>query len=207
MNKLLTLILILVSVSFFSKDLYAQQVDYAKPAWYLSVAGTFDAHLFDSDLKNLTDGDVTLDNAWGMDFKFGRRFNKWFSLEAEYEFVNGFDLKFDDIKILSVQANTLTGNVKFHWPIQRFLPYVMIGMGGTWYNIKDEVGLGIGFDSDLALAGRAGGGIDIFITENWAINTSYTIVVTTFDLTNPTKPDNISDVHYGAFQIGVAYYF
>lgn len=207
MNKLLALILILVSVSFFSKDLYAQQVDYAQPGWYVSVGGTFDAHLFDSDINKISDGDVTLDNAWGMDFKVGRRFNKWFSLEGEYEFVNGFDLKFDGIKILSIQANTITGNAKFHWPIQRFIPYVTIGLGGTWYNIKDEVGLGIGFDSDLALAGRAGGGIDIFINENWVINTSYTVVLTTFDLTNPAKPENISEVHYGAFQIGVGYYF
>ncbi len=207
MNKLFALILILISISFFSKDLYAQQVDYAKPAWYLSVGGTFDVHLFDSDINNISDGEVDLDNAWGMDFKFGRRFNKWFSLEAEYEFVNGFDAKFAGIKVFSVQANTLTGNVKFHWPIQRFIPYGTLGIGGTWYNIKDKTGLGLGFESDLALAGRTGVGLDIFITENWVINTNYTIVLTTFDLTNPTKPENVSDVHYGAFQIGVGYYF
>jgi len=207
MKKLVVTIPLVLFTLILSESVQAQSVDYARPAWYVSVAGTFDIHLFESEVKKAFDGVVDLENAWGIDLKVGRRLLYWLSFELEYEYVDGFDFNVDGIKILSLQVNTLTGNVKFHYPFRRFIPYAVAGIGGTWYNVKDEAGLGIGFESDTALAGRFGAGIDIFLTERWAINTSYTFVLTTYDLTNPTKLQNISGVYYGALQLGIAYYF
>ena len=207
MKKILLIFPLLVFTFIYSEQAKAQDVDYAKPAWYVSVAGTFDVHLFESTIEGAGGGDLNLDSAWGIDVKVGKRISKWFSLEAEYEYVNGFDFTVADIKILSLQANTLTGNVKFHYPIQRFIPYVVAGIGATWFRINDETGIGIDFGSDTAFAGRAGAGLDIFLNKNWAFNANYTVVLTTFDLTSPTKEENISEIHYGALQVGIAYYF
>jgi len=207
MKKLIITLFVIVFTLNLSDSVNAQNNSYARPSWYASVAGTFDIHLFENEVESAFEGLVDIENAWGIDLKVGRRLLKWLSLEAEYEYIDGFDFNVDNVKIFSLQANTFTGNVKFHYPIQRFIPYAIAGVGGTWFNIKDEIGLGIGFESDLALAGRLGAGIDIFLTEKWAINTSYTFVLTTFDLTNPTKIENISGIYYGSFQLGVAYYF
>ena len=207
MKKILLILPLLILAFIYSDTVQAQDVDYARPAWYVSVSGSFDVHLFENEIENAFDGIIDVKNAWGIDVKIGRRVLKWLSLEAEYEYVNGFDINVEDITIFKIPANTLTGNIKLHYPIQRFIPYVTAGIGGTWYNIKDQFGLGIGFESGTAFAGRVGGGLDIFLTEHWAINANYTFVLTTFDLKNPTQDNNISDIHYGALQVGIAYYF
>ena len=207
MRKILLILPVLILTFIYSEQAKAQDVNYAEPAWYVSVGGTFGVHLFESTVDGVSEGDVSLDDAWGIDIKVGKRIKKWFSLEAEYEYINGFDFKILGENVLSLQANTLTGNVKFHYPFQRFIPYVVAGIGATWYRLDDETGLGIDFDGETVLAGRLGAGFDLFLNKNWAVNANYTVVLTTFDLTSPTQIENVSEVHYGAAQIGIAYYF
>jgi len=207
MKKILLIFPLLVLTFIYSEQVNAQDVDYARSAWYVSVAGSFDVHLFESTANDVSDGVVDLDNAWGIDIKVGKRIYTWLSLEVEYEYINGFDFSIFDVKVNSLQVNTLTGNVKFHYPIQRFIPYAVLGIGGAWYRVTDDTGLFDDFDSDTALAGRAGVGFDLFLNQNWAVNANYTVVLSTYDLTSPTELENVSDVHYGAFQVGIAYYF
>ena len=207
MRNILFILPLLILTFIYSEQSKAQEVDYAKPGWYVSVGGSFDVHLFESTANDVSDGVVDLDNAWGIDIKVGKRIKRWLSLEVEYEYINGFDFSISDVKVNSLQVNTLTGNVKFHYPIQRFIPYAVLGIGGAWYRVTDDTGLFDDFDSDTALAGRAGVGFDLFLNQNWAVNANYSVVLSTYDLTSPTELENVSDVHYGAFQVGIAYYF
>lgn len=163
--------------------------------------------LFESTGDDFSEDSVELDNSWGVDVKAGKRINNWFSLEAEYQYVNGFDFNIDGEKALTLKANTLTGNVKFHYPIQRFIPYAVAGIGGTWFQVEDETSIGLDFDGDTVFAGRLGAGFDVFINKNWAVNANYTVVLTSFDLKSPSTTANLKNVHFGAFQVGLAYYF
>jgi len=207
-RKLIIGVVLTVALSVAAAEsVQAQDVDYARPAWYVSVAGTFNVHLFEEEVDSAIPGVIDLEHAWGFDIKAGKRLYKWLSLELEFEYIDGFDFNLSDTKILTLRPSTLTGNVKFHYPFGRFLPYGIVGIGGTWFDIKDQFGIGIGFDTDVALAGRFGAGFDIFLTEHWAINANYSFVLTTFDLTNPAVIENISSIHYGSTQLGVAYYF
>ena len=122
MRKILLILPVLILTFIYSEQTNAQEVDYAKSAWYVSVGGSFDVHLFESTVNDISDSVVDLDNAWGIDIKVGKRIKRWLSLEVEYEYINGFDFTIFDEKVNSLQVNTLTGNVKFHYPIQRFLP-------------------------------------------------------------------------------------
>jgi len=205
MNKLIITIFLVLFTLIPSESVLAEDVDYARPAWYVSIAGAFNVHLFEYEVDSAITGDIDLENAWGFDIKAGNRLFKWLSLELEFEYVDGFDFKLSGTKILTLRPGTLTGNVKFHYPFGRFLPYGIVGIGGTWFDIKDQ--LGIGFDNTVAFAGRLGAGFDIFLTEHLAINANYSFVLTTFDLKNPVVIENISAVHFGSTQLGVAYYF
>lgn len=207
MNKTFLAITVLFITFVYTHASHSDEINYARPAWYISGAGSFNIHLFKTADNDVAEEIVDLDEAWGFDIKIGRRLFKYMSIEAEYEYVDGFDFSIFDVEVLSLEANTLTGNLKFHYPINRFIPYITGGIGGTWYRTKNETGIGVGFESETALAGRAGAGFDLFINKHVALNANYTIVLSTFDLTSPTERENISNVNYGAAQVGLAFYF
>jgi len=93
MKKLILIIPLLFFTFIFSETVKSQNVNYAEPAWYVSIGGTFDVHLFESTLGDISEGDVDLSDTWGIDVKVGKRIKKWFSIEAEYEYIQGFDFK------------------------------------------------------------------------------------------------------------------
>ena len=93
MKKLILIIPLLFFTFIFTETVKSQNVDYAQPAWYVSIGGTFDIHLFESTLGDISEGDVDLSDTWGIDVKVGKRIKKWFSIEAEYEYIQGFDFK------------------------------------------------------------------------------------------------------------------
>ncbi len=190
--------------------------DFTRPGWYAGVGGTFAVHLFEDiveeELEEAVpgDGDVgDVDHAAGINARFGRRFRSWLAAEVQYEWVSGFDVSARELgKIFSLEGHTWTLNGKLLYPIKRFHPYFLGGMGVTVYKLKDRSGIGLNFQrDDLAFAGRVGFGGDVYLTNNWVANLEVTGVLTTNDINDPAGEEAFSALHYLSTQFGIQYRF
>jgi len=126
-------------------------------------------------------GFVDIDTAFGFDFWAGYRLIPNIAVEAELEYLNGFDIS---ISSLEVDQLVLTGNVKFVGT-GRVQPFLMFGLG--MFHLSTELG---GSDwSDTGFAARAGAGLDIYITESISVGAKASYVLTAGDNTPPGEPD------------------
>ena len=111
--------------------------------------------------------------------------------------------------------HTLTANTKWIVPVWRVQPYLLIGVGfsswdvdrgavGTLLNSIPSTDIDIKNGNQTNLAGRAGLGLDLYVTENIVINAQGQAVLTTIK-----KPDlgDIDDLNYVGFSAGLQYRF
>lgn len=182
---------------------------------YLGLGATGAVHLFEDDVKQETGGAVEVDNSAGLNARLGYRLLSWLALEAQYEWVSGFDfVAAQDLSPVAAQGDTLakleshalTANLKLLLPIWRIHPYLIAGIGGVFYNIDDQTGLGLGGD-ESAFAGRVGVGGDVYITKNLLAFIEVSGLLSTLDITAPTASANISEVHYFSTQLGLQWRF
>jgi opacity protein-like surface antigen len=142
---------------------------------YLGLGAGFGFENFDDT------GGLDIDDAYGFDVWGGYRFVPHVAAEAQLEYLNGFDASIFGID-LDGQALAVTGNVKvfpFANLSDRVEPFLYAGMGVGWFEI-DAGPLG---DTDEAdFIGRFGGGIDLYLSQNVALQVSSSYVLTTGDL-------------------------
>lgn len=114
------------------------------------------------------------DGSWGYDLKAGYRFNEYFALDLNWEQYLGFDDSTGDTDIWMV---SLGGKFyPFHGIVQPFLGIAM-GFASAEDNrapSEDDTGLGFRFD----------GGLDIYISRNWALTTSVGYFLPTNGISN-----------------------
>jgi hypothetical protein len=110
------------------------------------------------------DADVSVDDSWGYYVRGGYRFNPWFALELNFEQYLGFDEKGGggggdtDIWLGGVNGKFFP----FHGIIQ---PYALFGAYYTDVNPSASTGE----EDDEGVSFRFAGGVDVYITRNWAI--------------------------------------
>jgi len=189
---------------------------YDRPGWYGGVGGAFVAHLFEKQLEDDLQRLVDITQSGGLNGRIGYRVASWFALEAEFEWVSGFDVNTQAGQtVLNVEAYTYTANAKIIAPLWRSQPYLLLGIGGSTYKFEDK-GLGPflaavgGADFDTtrtAVAGRVGLGIDGYITENWLLFAECSAVLTTFDITDPISNRQVTDLYYLSATAGMQYRF
>jgi len=122
-------------------------------------------------------------NSWGFDARGGYRFFDWFAVEGIFEYADDFGAnaprgRGDDLSMIST-----TGNAKFIVPIERFQPYLSLGMGFLYVNS------GEGFvdaveDENWGFAGRIGGGVDIYLTRHISLYVDNAFTMATEDAEN-----------------------
>jgi len=178
-----------------------------RKGWYAGVGATWAIHTFKDDIEKRFAGLVDVDDTAGFMLRGGYRRNKYLSLEFMYEYLDGFDVKVLGVKLFKIQSNTFTGNFKLYYPIKNWHPYILGGIGGSYYNIKDRSGTGL-FVSDTsgAFAGRAGVGVDLYINKNWLVFLETTTVLTTHNLDSPTG-SGLSPNQFISIPIGIQYRF
>lgn len=139
------------------------EIDWSRSGWYASARGVYGFEKFKRKSGS------TADNDWGVRIAGGYRWNRWFGVETEFEFMNGFRLEggaLDDIDVdvfflnLDFKAYPLGGM------LGRFQPFLGVGPGWMWTR---RTGPGIRSDEDGGFAARFGGGFDVFLTENLAL--------------------------------------
>ena len=107
-------------------------------------------------------GNVSIDDAWGLNAFAGYRFTRYIALEVNYNWYDDFDAKISGLPF-QVKIWTLMLDAKIMYPVynDRLVPYVRIGSG--YMDGEIEVA-GFNF-SDEDFAFNLGGGLDYYVTD------------------------------------------
>ena len=178
-------IAILISLlSVFSVSSVAQaQEEFSYPGPYVQLAGSYARCSF-----NLTDGGGNdcsdgLESSFGLNGRIGYRFNRFFTVEGQIEWISGFDAKQSILTPgagnpteASAEAITYTINARFYPMEGRIQPYAIAGLGGENVWLNSNLG-----DSDTftSFVGRFGVGLDIYLTNQLALTGEFTYVAAT----------------------------
>jgi opacity protein-like surface antigen len=199
---------------------------------YIGFSGVYTHNFFDAQVDDALEQflgekvDVAIDDSWGLNARLGYRLTSWFAIEAQYEYIDDFDVKarvpsgqINNIpvpgidknqKLFTVEGHTLTGNMRFIAPLWRTQPYVLLGAGYSLYESDvTQVGrllINDGGGKQSGFAGRAGGGIDLYITKNIIANSEVSVLFTTQDFSN-RDTGNIDDLWYVSIGAGLKYQF
>jgi opacity protein-like surface antigen len=179
--------------------------DFDRSGFYLGVGGTYGIHLFGSQVQDALGNAVSVEDTGGVNARMGYRLASFLALEAQYEWMAGFDLTAPVVgDLATLSAHTATVNLKILLPFWRLQPYLLVGPGATYYRLEDRV-LGAFATDQWNFAGRAAVGLDAYVTKNVVANVEVGAVLTTHDLKAPTSTHGISALHYLGIQFGLQY--
>jgi opacity protein-like surface antigen len=163
-----------------------------RPGPYVGVGGSYIVSGFQDEASRADFGDTL-----GFNVRGGYRLNEYWAFEGIYEYGD----KFGAHQIVpngEIQTNSFTGNAKLILPLGRFQPYLMAGAGFVNANANRALRR-TNWDVDgTNFAGRFGGGVDLYATENVAIylDTAYTMPI-----------NEIGDLYHFSFGWGAKYVF
>lgn len=137
--------------------------EFNRPGAYVGLGANYAVSGFQGVAREADFG-----NSWGFNVRGGYRFTEFCAAEGLYEYLDDFGAggKFASA---SVQTNTFTVNGKLLLPLGRFQPYLSGGVGFLNANGELKVAGVRASDSGTNFAGRVGGGIDVFATENISV--------------------------------------
>jgi opacity protein-like surface antigen len=153
------------------------QEDFSRPGAYMGIGLALGVDAWDG---------VDLDTPIGIDVLLGYRATPNMAVEAEIEYLNGFEPD----GAPSLDALTATANLKAYLPMDRFQPFALVGMGMTTYWISSF--------SETAFSMRFGGGADYYLSENISLGVKIDYVLMTGDL---------DGADYVGFAFGAQYHF
>ncbi len=158
------------------------QEDYSREGCYLGLGGSVAFLLSGEDwLERRTGSSADVDESLGINVRGGCR-GKWGGGELHFEQLEGFDAKVGGLSIGDADGWALTLDGKFY-PLagledrlpalaRRFQPFATVGFG---YLTLDT------FDKEWDFAVRVGGGLELYVTRNVAINVDATYVLPVSD--------------------------
>lgn len=175
--------------------------EFDQSGMYVVLGGLNNFENFPKD--NPFENDATYGNSMGFQARFGARFLPYLAAEIQGDFISGFDVTVpteDAGRIpLSLEGGNITGNIRAILPLGRFEPYAKVGVGGMWSNLVTGFYTGSVCTPSywgwwcsptrtrLADAGafvaKFGGGVDVWITEDFALVFDAEYVLPTGELT------------------------
>jgi len=181
----------LVAIALGSSAVRAED-EFNRPGPYAGIGGSYMVSGFQDGAASGDFGDTLGFNARG-----GYRIDDYWAIEGIYEYGDDFGAR-QVAPGAGIQTNAFTVNGKLLVPLGRFQPYLMGGVGFVNAN-ADRALRQTGWDVDgTSFAGRFGGGVDLYATENVAIylDAAYTIPI-----------DEVSDLNHFSFGWGAKYAF
>ncbi len=194
--------------------------DYSRDGIYVGLGGSYGIDTFGDSpggdisrrLASLgyagTDIDLDMDGSLGINGQIGYRFHPHFAAEFQVEWLDGFDGDASDSTLASgkfadfnVDPWAITGSLKAYLLTGRYQPYLSAGAGilTVRAKLKDKTGLGLSNSERITDAtGRFGGGVDIYVTENFLATVGASYVLPNGD---------VSDFDYVSITWGIAYRF
>jgi opacity protein-like surface antigen len=217
---------VLMAVPAFSQGATEEDV-YARTGPYLGatiIAGSF-LNITDQlvkDVEPTLSGGVSrpleTDPALGFDIYVGYRIHKYFAIEAEFEMLPSSDIDFSrttlfepaavgpppsdeidfsDGTLAELESMTGTVNAKVFWPLGRFQPFALAGVGVADIELQDKFNLNVRV-SEIEVVGRFGGGADFYLTDH---------VVAHFTVEYLLPGGALSDFDYVSYGAGLQYRF
>ena len=162
--------------------------------------------------------DFNFDTSLGFMLRGGYRIDRIFSVEAEGNFLSGWDtqgttLPGTDANNFTLDGGVATINALAYLPLGRFQPHLMVGLGGMWAQLRtsnsteeicgpNEYWFCQPVYSQLGHSGsfvmKFGGGLDFYVTRDWAIALDVAYVMPFGDL---------EDLRYTSFSWGFLFNF
>ena len=173
---------------------------------YIGIGGVYTQNgliedEFDDALPSGVDVDV--DDSAGVNAVVGYRMLPWLAGELQYEYVDGYDVTAVSGPLkqtIEIKSHVLTANLKAIVPIWRVHPYLLVGAGMVrWeFDEKGNVPGGLVSDGETDFAGRAGAGVDVYLTRNIVLNAGANVVLsnTTLGLGSIPGGDDVDFLFY-----------
>jgi opacity protein-like surface antigen len=136
--------------------------DYARRGFLLALAGTWGIETFDPSGVSLS-----VDDSLGLNGGGGYRCHRHASAEVEVEWLDGFEGNATGGGAsgpVRVEPVVVTTNVKGYWPMERYQPFLLFGVGAMTAETTSQTGATTSSRSDYDTALRFGTGIDVYAT-------------------------------------------
>ena len=203
-----------------------------RPGFYAGISGVYTRNFFDKQIENFLEdqlgqqGSVDIQDSGGVSARVGYRAASWFAAEVQYEWIAPYDVDVSgDLgpggstisgRLYDIEGHTLTVNTKWIIPFWRMQPYLLLGAGYSFYDVgrgplaapieAADADVRIDGGKQNAFAGRAGLGLDLYLTDKIVLMTEATAMVTTKNFETPSQ-GAIDDLYYLAFSAGLQYRF
>jgi opacity protein-like surface antigen len=207
MRLLCTFLAVLV-VSLATDPARADDDGFGRSGPYLGVGASRSVDLVEPFL----DGtpilqDIKISDSWGANARLGYRLTSWFAVEAEYEWLQPFNVSLASVHLGTLGAQSATANFRFILPLSRFQPYFLLGAGAMFLKVEDPLNV-LKLDRS-PFAGRVGLGLDVYLTQSLLANVGVEGVLTPAGLQLTTSSGTISEHGLGTltFQFGLGYRF
>ena len=175
---------------------------------YVGLGGSYAAS--EMEIKSdLVGGD--LDDTWGFNVKAGTHLNNYLSFEFNYDYLPSFEWD-ADLNIIEdpigadIEADAMTFMFALKaspdFSERQFRPFLIVG--GGWMYVSADTRATVGnvrqsqSISESGLCAEFGAGFDWYLTDSLALGVEGTYV---------TGFDDVEDVQYGLFTLGVTYFF
>lgn len=188
----------------------ADEEGFSHGGLYFGAGGSYVTDTFESSLEDALDDvvpggvSVDIDESAGVNAVIGYRLLPFLAIEAEYEWIDDFDIKIDGVKAATLGANSGTVNLKWIVPTWRIQPYLLTGAGFTVWDFEDSLGLGLS-ETSTEFAGRLGLGLDLYLTHNLLLTAGANAVLTDTDFS--IAGQNVSPIFYVGGQAGLQFRF
>lgn len=200
----LSLLLCLVSAAAHADD-----EDFSHSGLYLGVGGSYVTDTFESSLEDALDDvfpgiSIDVEESLGANAVVGYRILPFLAIEAEYEWIDEFEIKVFGVKAATLEAQTLTGNLKWIVPTWRIQPYLLTGAGVTRWKLEDKLGFSVS-ETSTDFAGRLGVGLDLYVTPHILLTAGANAVLTATDFS--VAGEKVEPIFYVGGQAGLQYRF
>ena len=173
------------------------EADYSRTGWYAGARGVYAVENFD------VAGNAA--NDFGFNLFAGYRLFSFLSSDFEFEYIDAlrvsgnagnpnFDVR-TFVLAWNFRAYPLSPLLEPSSPLQRVQPYLSAGVSNQWVQLQR---LPSGDRDEGNFAGRLGGGVDFYLTENWVL---------TADAIYTIGSGDVSDFPYLSIGWGFAYRF
>jgi opacity protein-like surface antigen len=197
-----------------------EPADYSRNGIYVGLGGSYGFDSFDrgtdGEISGMLarkgypglDARVSVDDTFGMNGQVGFRFHPHFAAEFNFEWLDGFDgdlsedtTMSDHFSDISVKPWVVSLNMKGYLLTGRYQPYLSAGGGIMSLSVKltDVAGTADSTsDRIVDFTGRFGGGIDIYLTENFLVTAGASYMLGNGD---------VGDYKFGTATMGFGYRF
>ncbi len=185
----------------------ARAEDYVRTGWYAGARGVYAVEDFDVDTPApaIAPSKAKAENDFGFNLFGGYRLFSFLASDFEFEYIDAIPVRGKpagpnfDVRTFSLSWNfrgyPLAWVFEPGSPLQRLQPYLSAGVANQWIQLQR---LPSGDKDEGNFAGRLGGGLDLYLTEN---------VVLTADAKYTLGTGDVKEFRYWSIGWGLAYRF